>query len=153
MKRVSLVVMMAVLALTSVAYAVDSVTWLTLKEGAARAKVEKKPMLVDFFYGKGCPRCEKLEKAGYKDPAIAKRIMDDFIPVRVDLTKELTKEEKELGEKNDYKKECLLLFLDPEGNTIKDTSGKRISCAAMMDSDLLLKYLDTVKASLAKDKH
>lgn len=26
------------------------------------AKKERKPIFVDFFYGKGCPRCEKTEE-------------------------------------------------------------------------------------------
>ena len=154
MKRVSLMLVMAVLAFSTFVVAADGVTWLTLSEGKERAKVEKKPMLVDFFYGKGCPRCEELEMEGYENPAIAKKIMDDFIPIRVDLAKKLNKDEKELGEKYAYNKECLLLFLDPEANIIKDSGGKRLSCATMIDSDMLVQYLDTVKASLAnKDKH
>jgi len=154
MKRVSLMLVMAMLAFSSFAVAADGVTWLTLSVGRERAKVEKKPMLIDFFYGKGCPRCEQLEVGDYENPAIVKKIMDDFIPIRVDLTKELSKDERELGEKYDYDKECLLIFLDPEGNIIKDAGGKKLSCATMIESDMLLRYLDAAKASLAnKDKN
>ncbi len=149
MKRVSLGLMVVVLALSSFVIAADRVTWLTLSEGTARAKVEKKPMLVDFYYGKGCPRCEQLDIGAYADPTIAKKVMADFIPIRVDLTKELTKEEQELGEKNKYNNECLLLFLDPEGKVLKDPGGKPLSCATMLDSETLNQYLDKVKASLA----
>lgn len=149
MKRVCLVVLTVMLAFSSLAVAADGVRWLTLSEGSARAKLEKKPMIVDFFFGKGCPRCEILEQGGYGDPAIAKRIMADFIPIRVDLTKELTKDEKALGDKYNYKNECLLLFLDSEGNIIKDPGGKPLSCATVIDSELLGRYMDTVKASLS----
>lgn len=149
MKRVCLLIVMAVLAFSSFAIAADEVTWLTLSEGAAKAKAEKKPMIVDFFYGDGCLRCEKLVKGVYDNQAIAQRLMVDFIPIRVDLSKNLTEQEEKLGDKHDYKKECLLLFLDSEGNTLKDPEGNPLSCATTIDADLLIRYLDSVKDSLA----
>ncbi len=147
MKRMMLA--MAVLALSSVAQAADGVPWLGLKAGYAKAKQEKKPLLVDYYFGKGCPRCEKLDEEEYAKPEIIKKITDDFIPVRVDLTKKLTEEEEQLGEKYDYKKDCLLLFLDSEGNILKDTEGKHLMCATMIDPEQFIQYLDKVKKALA----
>jgi len=154
MKRMNVAMAVAaiVMILSSYAFAAGELKWLTLEEGTEKAKVEKKPMLVDFFFGKGCPRCEVLEKSVYGNPAIAKKIMEDFIPIRVDLTRKLTKDEEKLGEKYDYKKDCLLLFLDSAGNIIKDPGGKRLCFAESIEPDMFIHYLDTVKASLAKQQ-
>jgi thioredoxin-related protein len=150
--RIWMVIMMAFLALPSFALAADGVTWLTLKAGLEKAKLEKKPVLVDYYFGKGCPRCEKLDKEEYNNPAIAQKIMSDFIPVRVDLTKKLTEDEEKLGEKYQYKKDCMLLFLDSEGNIINDSKGKGLSCATMIDSEMFSQYLDMVKKSLSEKR-
>ncbi len=135
----------AVLVISSQTFGAAGVKWLSLQEGMEKAKTEKKPMIVDFFFGKGCPRCEKLEEGVYKNPAIAKKIMDDFIPIRVDLTKKLTAEEEKLGNQYDYKNDCLLLFLGPGGTIIKDPSGKRLCFVDNVEPDVFIKYLDTVK--------
>ena len=97
----------------------EKVKWLPLKEGMERARVEKKPMLVDFAVAKGCPRCDFLQKNVYSKDEIVRKINSDFVSILIDLSKKLTPEEKALGEKYDYKSDCLLLFLDYEGNVIK----------------------------------
>jgi thioredoxin-related protein len=140
-----LLAVIAVLVMSSQAFGASGVKWVSLKEGMAKAKTEKKPMIVDFFFGKGCPRCEQLEEGVYNNPAIAKKIMDDFIPIRVDLTKKLTAEEEKLGNQYDYKQDCLLLFLDSGGAIIKDPSGKRLCFAENVDPEWFIKYLDIVK--------
>ncbi len=107
-------------------------------------------MIIDFFFGPECPRCAKLQKEVYDDPAIAKKIMDDFVPIRVDLTKELTKEEKALGDKYDYKNDCLLLFMDYDSKLISDQTGKKLCFIDKVDPDEFIKYLDHIKASYYK---
>ena len=131
--------------MSSHAFGSMEIKWFSLKEGMEKAKLEKKPMIVDFFFGKGCPRCEELQKGVYDNPAIAKKIVDDFIPIRVDLTKKLTAEEEKLGTQYDYKNDCLLLFLDPGGTIIKDPSGKRLCFVENIEPEWFIKYLDTVK--------
>lgn len=148
MKKIVFFVVAFVLAVAPYAFALGGVEWLSLKEGMQRAGNEKKPMIVDFFFGKGCPRCEMLQKAVYDNPQIAKKIMDDFIPIRVDLTRDLTKEEEKLGEQYDYKKDCLLLFLDHAGKIVKEPGGKRLCFIDNVEPDLFVKYLDTVKAAI-----
>src|SRR5208337_339021 len=105
-KRSLLYVISFFLLLTAVPARAE-IKWLTLDDGRSRAASEQKPMIVDFFYGKGCSRCENLEKKVYENPDIAKRISNDFIPVRVDLTKKLTDEETDLGNQYNFKKDCL----------------------------------------------
>lgn len=145
MKRLQILLIIFILTLSGIVFA-SEIKWLSLKEGLERAKVEKKPIIVDFFYGKGCPRCEVLEKSIYGNPVIAKKVIEDFIAVRVDLTKKLTKEEEELGNKYDFKNDCLLLFLDHNGDVIKDPSGKRFCFAETIDAEWFVKYLDMIKS-------
>jgi thioredoxin-related protein len=140
-----LLAVIAVMVMSSQAFGASGVKWVSLEEGMAKAKTEKKPMIVDFFFGKGCPRCEKLEEGVYSNPSIAKKIMDDFIPIRVDLTKKLTAEEEKLGNQYDYKQDCLLLFLDSGGAIIKDPAGKRLCFAENVEAEWFIKYLDMVK--------
>jgi thioredoxin-related protein len=144
-KNITLIILFTGLVLASHAVAAGELKWFSLKDGMERAKSEKKPMIVDFFYGKGCPRCEFLQKNVYGDPKIAKKIMDDFVPIRVDLTKKLTTEEQQLGNKYDFKNDCLLLFLDPQANIVKE-KGKRLCFIDKIDPDEFVKYLDTISA-------
>ncbi|MGD1074893.1 MAG: thioredoxin family protein, partial [Thermodesulfovibrionales bacterium] len=150
MKYLSVLIVGIFLTLSSLAVASDGVKWLSLKEGMEKAKIEKKPMIVDFFFGKGCPRCEKLQANVYENPSIARKIMDDFVPIMVDLTKKkLTKEEEALGNKYDFKNDCLLLFLDPEGNIVKDPGGKRLCFVDYVEPNVFIQYLDMVKGRLS----
>ncbi len=104
----------------------EKVNWHILQKGLEKAKLEKKPILVDFGIIKGCPRCDFLLRNVYSNDVIVKKINSDFVPVFIDLSKELTPAEKALGEKYDYKNDCLLLFLDSEGNVMRDPEGKKL---------------------------
>ncbi len=146
-KATVLFALMIGLVFVSNAFAAGELKWFPLKEGMEKAKAEKKPMIVDFFYGKGCPRCEFLQKNVYDNPRIAGKIMDDFVPIRVDLTKKLTKDEQKLGNEYDFKNDCLLLFLDPQANIIKE-KGKRLCFVDKVDPDEFIKYLDTIEHEL-----
>ena len=145
MKKVLLLATVFLFVACSYSYSADGVQWFSLKDGFAKAKLEKKPSIVDFFYGKGCPRCEKLQKYVYDDPIISKKIMDDFVPIRIDLTKPLTKEEDALGKKFDYKMDCLLLFLDYTGEVISDSKGKRLCFVDNVEPEWFVSYLDMIK--------
>lgn len=146
MKRVCILLIILTLAVSSQVFASGEIKWFSLKEGMEKAKAEKKPMIVDYFFGKGCPRCEMLLKNVYSNPLIAKKIMDDFIPIKIDLTRKLTDEEERLGNQYDFKNDCLLLFLDYEGNVIKDPSGKRLCFIDNVEPEWFIKYLDMIKA-------
>jgi len=150
-KRISLLALLFTFVLGSSAFAIGgNVKWFTLKEGTAKARAEKKPMCVDFFYGAGCPRCEKLEKGIYSDPQISKKINDDFVPIFIDLTKPLTKEEEDLGNTYDYKNDCLMLFLDPEMNIIKDPSGRKMCFVDHIEPEIFIAYLDMIIGQMKK---
>lgn len=151
MKKIALLALLFAFVLSSWAFAVSGdVKWTSLKDGMAKAKAEKKPMIVDFFFGPECPRCEKLEKGIYTNPKITKKINDDFVPIFIDLTKPLTKEEEELGNKYDYKNDCLMLFLDPEMNLIKDPTGKKMCFVDDIEPEIFIGYLDMIKGNIKK---
>ncbi|MBI5100737.1 MAG: thioredoxin family protein [Nitrospirae bacterium] len=152
MKRSIVILTLVFITISSLALASEGIRWVTLKDGMERSKAEKKAMIIDFFFGPECPRCAKLQKEVYDEPAIAKKIMDDFVPVRVDLTKKLTKEEERLGEKYEYKNDCLLLFMDYDNNLLKDKAGKKLCFVDKVDPDEFIQYLDHIKASLNKTK-
>lgn len=130
----------------------EKVKWLSLKEGMEKARVEKKPMLVDFAVAKGCPRCEFLQKNVYSKDEIVKKINSDFVPIfiNLDLSKKLTPEEKALGEKYNFKEDCLLLFLDYNGNVIKDPEAGQMCFADRIEPEVFIKYLDSIKNRMLK---
>ncbi len=125
-------------------YARD-VNWHTLEEGGKIALAEKRPLVVDFGVPERCPRCEFLENNVYNRKEITDKLNSDFVPIWIDLSKELTPEEKALGEKFDYQNECLLLFLDHKGNIIKDPEGKKMCFVDSIPPQVFIDYLDYVK--------
>ena len=125
--------------------AIAEIHWYTLDEGLKMGVSQHKPVIVDFFFGKGCSRCEFLQKHVYDNPAIAKKISDDFVPVRVDLTKKLSAEETALGNQYDFKNDCLLIFLDHNGKIIKGPGGKKLCFVDSIEPEQFMKYLDMVR--------
>jgi thioredoxin-related protein len=150
MRRTAFFVFVIGLFLSSSAFAADLVNWHTLKDGMEKAQAEKKPVVLDFFYGKGCPRCEFLEKEIYNDQVIANKINDDFVPIRIDLNRKLSPEEQSLGEKYNFKNDCLLIFLDANGEMVKGTGGKKLCFIDKVDPEEFVKYLDAAKAQAKK---
>lgn len=124
------------------------IKWYSLKEAREKARVERRPMIVDFAVAQGCPRCEAMQKNVYSKKEIADKINRDFIPVLIDLAKELTAEEKKLGDEYDFKNDCLLLFLDPAGRILKDPSGKRLCFMDAVDTEVFLKILDLIRSGI-----
>jgi len=128
----------------------EKAKWLSLKEGMEKARIEKKPILVDFGVAMGCPRCKFLQKNVYSKDEIVRKINSDFVPIFIDLSKKLTPEEKALGEKYTFKEDCLLLFLDYNGNVIKDPDAGLMLFADRIEPDVFIKYLDSVKNRMLK---
>ena len=150
MKQYAAPLLFGIMVMAVNAIAAGELQWYSLKAGLEKARAEKKPVIVDFFFGKGCSRCEFLEKEVYGNPGIAKKIMEDFVPIRVDLAGSLTPDEAKLGEQYDYKKDCLLLFLDADKNLIKDHNGKKLCFVDKIDSEEFIRYLDTIKSNSAR---
>jgi len=128
-----------------------NVKWHTLAEGTKKAEAEKKPCVVDFFFPGGCPRCDRMDANVYSNPEVAAKLNADFIPILIDLSKPLSAKEQKLGERYDYKNECLLLFMDYKGNVIEDPSGKKLCFADYVDAEWFNKHLDMIVEKSAID--
>jgi hypothetical protein len=116
--------------------------WYSLAEGMKAAAAEKKPMVVDFYVPAGCSRCRKMAMNVYAKPEIISKLNESFIPIHIDLSGKLSKEEKALGEKFAYKEDCLLLFLKHNGDIIQEPSGKQICTADAVDSGWYMERLE-----------
>jgi len=87
-KHLRLLSAIALLAISSTfAHAQDSV-WLTdFNAARQKAAAEKKPIIIDFGTVK-CFWCKKLDMTTFRDPAVAKRLAEQFVAVRIDADKE-----------------------------------------------------------------
>lgn len=123
------------------------VAWNTLAEGRKLAWVQEKPLLVEYYVPAGCHRCERMDQEIYGNEEIARLINERFVPVRIDLTGNLTRDEVELGRRYDYQFECLLLFLDYEGQVLEKAGGGRMCFAEFISPAWFKEYL--IQASQA----
>ncbi len=124
------------------------VNWHTLAEGREMARSAKKPMIVDFAVPEGCDRCDFLQDNVYNRDEIVDKINADFVPIWVNLdgaTHTLTEDEQNLGRKFDYRKDCLLLFLDHQEKVIEDPEGKQFCFVEEVEPGEFMKYLDYVR--------
>lgn len=128
----------------------ELIQWRTLMQGKAEAVNRNMPVLVDFYFFKDCPRCIALEKDVYASQHLAERINQQFIPVRVYLNKELTREEKQLVAELKSGGECILAFLDPKGRIVKDNNGTHISTMEMIPPEKYKWYMDQALLHLGK---
>lgn len=126
----------------------NQVKWHSFSEGRKKAEIEKKPMVVDFYTDHACPRCREMERHVYGNPEIARKLNSDFIPVRIDLGRDLEFEEKMLGERYGYREDCLLLFLDRNEKVMKDASGKALCFTSVVTPDAFLDYLEIARKKL-----
>ena len=126
----------------------SKVKWYTLAEGREKALREKKPCVVDFFVSEGCPRCQNMDRFVYSNQEIAEKMNAEFVPIKINLGRELTQEERMLGEKWEFKNDCLLLFMDHRGNVLEDRSGKKICIADYVDPRWFIEYLDIAKEKM-----
>jgi len=124
----------------------EDVNWKSLKDGRKLAKKEKKPMLVDFAVPEDCDRCDFFQNNVYNKKEITDKINSDFVPVWVDLNGPLTMDEQALGDKFDFKNDCLTLFLDYKGRIIEDPDGMKMCFVDEIEPEVFMEYLDYVRA-------
>lgn len=117
------------------------IEWRTLKNGSREAREKGMPVLIDFFYGATCMRCEYFEHTLYTDPEIAAAVNKNFIPVRVHLSRARTEAEGALLMKLSPTQECVLAFLDKNGEIITDEKDQPISSMEMLNKEQLLAYM------------
>jgi thioredoxin-related protein len=124
------------------------IDWRNLEEGKNEAKGKGMPVLIDFFFGAKCMRCDYFEKTLYSDPEVADAINKEFIPVRVYLNLPLTEDETALLKKLSPQKECVLAFLDQNGEVISDENGQPISSMEVLNKEQYLSYMAKALSNL-----
>ena len=106
------------------------------------------PVIIDFFAGVTCMRCEHFQQNLYSDIEVATAINNNFIPVRVYLTRARTEAEAALLWKLSPTHECVLAFLDKNGDIVTDESGQPISSMEMLNKEQYLSYMDKALEAL-----
>lgn len=122
------------------------IQWRTLAQGTKEAREKGMPILIDFYAGFVCPRCNYFDSTLYTDPDIADMMNRNFIPVRVDLNRARTKAEGDLLMKLSPMQECVLAFLDKNGKIVTDKKGVPISSMEKLNKQ---QYMDYMKQALA----
>ncbi|MEI6087805.1 MAG: cytochrome c biogenesis protein CcdA [Bacteroidota bacterium] len=135
--------------------------YFDLKEGLAAAKVLHKPVMLDFT-GHSCANCRKMEEQVWKNPAVLKRLKENFVLISlyVDESTELPDEEQALNSKGQriktvgelnleyevtkfgFNAQPLYKFLDLNGIPLSS-----INYGYDSDVDKFLAHLDAMKAA------
>ena len=103
-------------------------TWMTdFNAALAKAKAEKKPLLVDFTGSDWCGWCIKLDKEVFSKDAFKTFANTELVLVEIDFpnrkkqSKALKAQNKELAKKYGIRGFPTILLLSPEGEVIGKT--------------------------------
>ncbi len=92
------------------------VTWQQYSdELLSEAKRLKKPVIIDF-YADWCSPCRELEEITFHDAEIAKQAEQDFIMVKVDLTRKGNPVHEHLLKEYEVKGVPTVVFINRKGN-------------------------------------
>jgi thiol:disulfide interchange protein DsbD len=95
---------------------VPGVTWQSYSdEILSEAKGKNKPVIIDF-YADWCNPCRELEEITFHDAEIVKQAEQEFIMVKVDLTRKGNPIYKRLLKEYEVKGVPTVVFLDRQGN-------------------------------------
>jgi len=110
--------------------------WLGFAAGVERAKLEGKPILVDF-YADWCAPCRTMDRRTFRDPRVLARF-SQVIPVRVNVEDDRPRggvADAEIADRYRVRSFPTVLLLDAEGGEIARRSG-------YMDAEEFLRWLD-----------
>jgi thiol:disulfide interchange protein DsbD len=101
-----------------------AIKWMhNIDEGLARAKREKKPVMVDFM-AVWCPPCHAMEDTTFASPDVIRRA-SAFIPVRIDIDRQRAVAERYEALARKYGGIGIpnVLFMAPDGRKLKHIVG------------------------------
>ena len=84
-----------------------------------QARTSNKPVIVDFS-ATWCTPCRELEDITFRDPAVVKQAEDNFVMVKVDLTKKGNPLHEKLVTQYSVKGVPTVVFFDSQGRERKD---------------------------------
>jgi thiol:disulfide interchange protein DsbD len=88
------------------------------EEGLRQARTEGKPAMIDFW-ASWCVACMEFEKITYADPEVIKELKK-FVNIKIDCTNSSDPKIKQLWEKYGIVGLPTIVFIDKDGNIIKD---------------------------------
>lgn len=121
--------------------ATDQIQWHSYSQEKLTEAIDSgKPVMIDF-YADWCIPCKELDKFTFSDPKIIE-ISNEFIMLKVDLTKASDPLAKELKNKYQIKGVPTLVFLNSDGQEIKN-----MRVVGFKDKDDFLPIIEEVLAS------
>ncbi len=89
MKNFILISILSFISFTAFAQKEPKVDWLTIEEAFARTSENPKKILIDV-YTDWCGWCKRMDATTFSDPIIAKYIMENFYPVKLNAERKDT---------------------------------------------------------------
>lgn len=97
------------------------INWIgDYSKGLEVAKRDNKPALL-YFWASWCPWCKKVDEEVLPNPAVAKAVSQNFVPVKIDID---AKENEQLLGKYNFRGTPTFVVVDGEGRILASGDGK-----------------------------